>query len=436
MFEEAIVDQNPHWRGETYEAGIPRRALATVREYCDIRQVVSVVGVRRCGKSTLLRQTINHLIDEKGVPRNNILFLNLENPCFTPFRNDVRNLEQLYADYLKLADPRGRVYVFLDEPQYFRDWQVFVKARYESDDINIKFFISGSNSQLLSSDLLTLLSGRTLPVQLYPFDFREYLLARGVSVSSRVELLGVRNRVRKLCDDYLAWGGFPEAVLNGNPRIRKEILANCAKNILYQDIVPRFELKKPFDVERLFFYLVSNLGCLFTYNRLAAAAGISDKTVKDYIGFFSAAFLLYPIERFDFSVKKRMRGPRKIYCVDNGLGTAASFSFSADLGRFLENMVFVDFLRRGRKVYFYRTANGLEVDFYSPDREGAPVFLQVCADMTSEATRAREVRALVKAADEQGLDSGVIVTVDEESVIEAQGMTIRVVPAWKYLAGL
>ena len=266
MFEEVIVDQNSHWEGVVFEPGIPRNGMETLKEYLKARQIISIVGVHRCGKSTLLRQTINYLIQEKNVPPGNILFLNLENPYFTPYRKDIRNLEKIYADYLKLVDPQGKIYIFLDELQYFSDWQVFVKSKYEGE--NVKFIITGSNSQLLSSELVTLLSGRTLPLALYPFDFNEYLLAKGEIIVSEVGAVRNRNKLRKLCDEYLAEGGFPEVVLTENQRLKKDILANYAKNILYQDIVPRFELKKPYEVEKLFFYLASNMGRLLTFNHV------------------------------------------------------------------------------------------------------------------------------------------------------------------------
>ncbi|MCD6271896.1 MAG: ATP-binding protein [Deltaproteobacteria bacterium] len=184
-------------------------------------------------------------------------------------------------------------------------------------------------------------------------------------MTSAIQAIRNRHRLRKLCDDYLTEGGFPEVVLTGSKSLKKDILFNYAKNILYQDIVPRFELKKTYKVEKLFYYLVSNISSLFTFNSLAKVVGLSDKTVKDYVGFFNDAFLLYTLERYDFSVKKQLRGPKKVYCIDNGLTASVAFSFSANIGRYLENMVFCSFLRAEQKVYYYKTKNGLEVDFFS-----------------------------------------------------------------------
>jgi len=284
--------------------------------------------------------------------------------------------------------------------------------------------------------LLTLLSGRTLPVVLYPFDFPEYAEARGLHASTLREFLRKRNKLRKLCDDYLVEGGFPEVVLTDNGRLKKEILANYAKNILYQDIVPRFELKRPYLVERLFFYLVSNVGSFFTFNNLAKIVGISDKTAKDYIDFFRDAFLLYSVGQYNSSVKKQLRSPRKIYCTDNGMIASVSFSFSANVDRYLENMVFCKLLQQGREIYYYKTSNGWEVDFFCPGANREARLVQVCADLENPKTREREIRALCRAAEELNLEGGIIVTRDEEDSVTAGGKTVTMIPVWKYLAGV
>jgi len=197
--------------------------------------------------------------------------------------------------------------------------------------------------------------------------------------------------------------------------------------------VPRFELKKPYEVEKLFFYLVSNMTGLFTFNKLAHLVDLSDKTVRDYISFFEDAFLLYTVDRFDFSVKK-LRGPKKIYCVDNGLSASVAFSFSENRGRYLENMVFGTLVRNEQNIFYYKTKTGLEVDFFCPGIGGRGQLLQVCADLQDEKIRKREIRALCMAADELDLEGGTIVTMDEEEEIMEQGKAIKIIPAWKYFS--
>jgi len=434
MFESVLVDQNPHWDGAVYPEGVPRLVLDDVKKHLDLPHILSFVGVRRAGKSTLMRQMINHLIRERSVPPRNILFCNLEMPVLNRYRNDVANLDRLYEDYLKLAAPQGRVFVFLDEVQFFPDWQVFVKSRYERGDL--KFMVTGSNSRLISSEFMTLLSGRTIPVEVPPFSFGEFLRARGVSVADEVSALRQRPRLRVLCDEYLRTGGFPEAVFLDAQTLRNEILGMYARTILQQDIVPRFGVKKPADLETLFLYLMTNVAALYTPKRLSAFVGLSDKTIKDYLTYYGDVRLLFAVELFHLSLKQQIRSPKKIYAVDTGLAAAVSFRFSENVGRYLENLVFLELRRRGWEVFYYRTANGLEVDFLCR-KGGEPMrLIQVAWEMETADTRKRELRSLAKAMTELDMKDAIIVTHEEEGETPLNGGTVRILPAWRFLLGM
>ncbi|MBV5339647.1 MAG: ATP-binding protein [Deltaproteobacteria bacterium] len=431
MFETLIVDNNPHWDGTLYQEGVTRAVLSRVKDYLPLPHIIALVGVRRSGKSTLARQTINHLIRDKGVPPRNILFLNLENPQFSRYRNEVSYLEQAYNDYLKLVAPTGTVYCFLDEVHYFTEWQVFVKAMYEQK--GIKFVVTGSNSHLLTSEFITILSGRAMPVEVYPFSFPEFVAASGLQLADTVEMIRERNRLRGLMDDYVQHGGFPEITAISEPTTKKEILVMYARNILYQDIAPRFAIKKAVDLENLFFYLASNISSLYSFNKLAALVGLSDKTVKDYIGYFSDAYLLFTLDAFAFSAKEQIRSPKKVYAIDTGLAGAVGFSFSENQGRLLENLLFLELKRRGHALYYYKTSNGLEVDFACHAGGKITQLIQVTYDMGEDRTRNRELRALVKALEETGLAAGVIITYEQEDEIVVDGKKISLIPAFKYL---
>lgn len=430
MFEETIVDQNPHWSGDMYIEGVPRKILNKVIDYLDLPHVISIVGVRRAGKSTLIKQAINFLIQTKEIPPKNILFLNLETPQFSRYRTDVTYLERVYEDYLKLASPEGTVFCFLDEVQFFTEWQVFVKSHYEEK--KIKFIVTGSNSRLLSSEFITLLSGRTLPLEVFPFSFGEFLTAKGLTVTDEVSLLKKRHRVRHLMDEYLHFGGFPEPSFVSEQATKKEILVMYARNILYRDIAPRFTVKKPLELENLFFYLMSNISSLYTYNKLSKLVEISDKTIKDYLSYFTDAYLLFTIDLFNFSVKRQIKSPKKVYAIDTGMARASSFSFSEDAGHYLENLVFIELKRKGREIYYYKTANDLEVDFACKEGNRLTGLIQVSKEMQTDKVRKREIRALIKAMDETGLSQATIVTYEDEEIIRAEGKTINVIPAYKY----
>ena len=433
MFEETIVDQNPHWSGGTYIEGVPRKILNKVIDYLDLPHIISIVGVRRAGKSTLIKQVINFLIQTKGIPPKNILFLNLETPQFSRYRTDVTYLERIYEDYLKLASPEGTVFCFLDEVQFFTEWQIFIKSRYEGK--KIKFIVTGSNSRLLSSEFITLLSGRTLPLEVFPFSFEEFLTAKGLIVTDTVSLLKERHRVRQMMDEYLYFGGFPEPAFVTEQTTKKEILVMYIRNILYQDIAPRFTVKKPLELENLFFYLMSNISSFYTYNSLSKLVGLSDKTIKEYLSYFTEVYLLFTVDSFDFSVKQQIKSPKKVYAIDTGMVRASSFSFSENIGHYLENLVFIELKRKGKEIYYYKTANGLEVDFACKEGNRLTGLIQVSKEMQTDKVRKRELKALLKAMDETGLSQATIVTYEDEEKVQVEGKTVNIIPVHKYFGG-
>lgn len=430
MFENVIVDQNRHWDGSQYHGGVPRSVLEEIKKNFDLPHILSIVGVRRCGKSTLIRQIINYLIGERKIEPKNILFLNLEHPGFSRYKGDVAYLERIYEDYLKLAMPEGMVYCFLDEVHFFNEWQVFVKAHYEQK--KTKFIVTGSNSRLLSSEFITLLSGRTTPVEIYPFSFGEYMRARGADYPDAVSLAMNRHAIRNLMDDYLQFGGFPEIAFIKHPETIREIHAMYARSILYQDIAARFSIKKPIDLENLFYYLAANVSSLYTFNSLAKVTDLSDKTIKEYLSCFSDAYLLFTADAFSYSVKRQMKSPKKIYAIDSGLAGSVSFRFSDDTGRHLENAVFLELKRRGKELFYYRTENGNEVDFVC--REGRKItdVIQVAKELRDEKTKGRELKALFRAMDETEVKSGTIVTYEDEEEIKENSKVVTIMPAYKF----
>jgi predicted AAA+ superfamily ATPase len=433
MFEELLSDQNPHWRGSFYEEGIHRDVLGKVIQYIDIPHIVSIVGVRRCGKSTLLRQTINYLIKERGIAPQQILFINLETPALGSYRHDITYLERLHSDYLKLIQPQGQIFFFLDEAQFFPEWQVFVKAHYEQK--KIKFFITGSNSRLLSSEYITLLSGRTLPVEIFPFSFAEFIRVGGMDDQDKIGLTADRHRLRSLLEEYLHFGGFPEIAYVQESAVKKEILSMYGRHILFQDIAPRFNVKKSSDLENLYYYIITNVSSLYTYNSLAKATGLNDKTVKDYMMFFADARLLMSVDLHDYSVKQRLKSPRKVYSIDTGIAATGSLSYSKNIGRLLENLVFLELMRRGFDIFYYRTKNNLEVDFLCRRERQITALVQTSLEMQADKTRKREIRALEKAMEETGLQESTIVTLEEEGEETVTSGRIAIVPAYKYLLG-
>lgn len=431
MFENVLAEQNPHWTNIPYAQGIGRSCFKQILNYLKVPQIIAITGVRRGGKSTLLKQTINHLIEEEKVPPKNILFSNLEHPYFSQYSDQVKYLEILFEDYLKIANPKGKIYCFLDEVQFFQKWPVFVKSHYEQKQV--KFIITGSNSFLMSKDLLTLLSGRTLPVEVYPLSFREVIAAKtGINQTTPLDLAQHRHEIRRLLDRFLRYGGFPEIVLLEHENLSDDILNAYAKTILYQDVASRLKLKKPLDLEKLFYYLSSHIGTLFSYSSLAELFDISDKTVKEYIKALADANLLFEVNKFSYSLKKQIRADKKIYGIDTGMINSIAFKFSENQGRLFENILYLEFKRRNKEVYYYKTASDFEVDFVVKEKAKIEI-VQVCIDLNEKAEM-REVRALVQAAKELKLTQGTLVTAEVEKDWLIDDISIRAIPLYKFIA--
>ncbi|MBF8263358.1 MAG: hypothetical protein HW387_1023 [Parachlamydiales bacterium] len=430
MFENVLAEQNPHWTGTLYTQGIHRECFKQILEYLNTPQIISLVGVRRAGKSTLLKQTINFLINQ-GVPPKNILFANLEHPYFSQYSDQVKYLEILYEDFLKIADPKGMIYCFLDEVQFFQKWPVFVKSHYEQKQI--KFFITGSNSFLMSKDLLTLLSGRTLPIEVYPLSFGELIAAKtSLTTITALSLAQHRHEMRRLLDQFLRYGGFPEIVLLEHGNLADDLLNAYAKTILYQDVASRLKLKKPLDLEKLFYYLSSHIGTLFSYSSLAELFDISDKTVKEYIKALTDANLLFEVSKFSYSLKKQIRADKKIYAIDTGMIHAISFKFSDNQGKLFENILYLEFRRRKKEIYYYKTASDFEVDFVVKEK-GKIEMIQVCIDLHEKAEM-REIRALVQAAKELKLSQGILITADVKREWIVDDVSIRAIPLYQFIS--
>jgi hypothetical protein len=350
--------------------------------YLPLKQIITITGIRRCGKSTLAKDAINHII-ASGVAPHNILLVNLEHPYFLEFRHDPNYLSVIYEAYLKLFNPQGKTYVVFDEIQYFDQWQVYIKSRYESS--NIKYIITGSNSSMLSNELNTLLSGRSLNIHLNTFSFREFLSYKEIAYKNEFERIDNKIEIYQAKEEYLKWGGFYEVIEVADESIKREILLSYARNIIYQDIVPRYNIRNSEVVERLFFYLLTTATGQLNYTLLSNTFGVSDKSIKEYLNYFEDVFLLKRVDRFHNKAKERIKSSKKLYVLDNGFVHIAP-KHSKNLGNALENWVFTILYRREQEHYYIR--DGKEIDFYSNS-----ILYQVSYDIENQKTKKREIEA-------------------------------------------
>ncbi len=433
-YEEIMVRQNRHWRDEKFPAGIERDIKSEVVRYFDTKYILVVTGVRRSGKSYLLFQLVEALL--KKIPPENVLYVNFDDPVFLRLRTDPGGIETLYRDYLKLKAPKGKKYLLLDEIQNVPNWEKWIKASYDMEE-DIRFIITGSNAALLSSELSTLLTGRNLQFEVFPFNFGEVLKSKGediiVSPDPReiyVRNYGIKDTLRHHLDEVLKWGSFPEIVFLDEPH-REAVLKEYYKDILYRDIVPRFEVRHANKLEEIAYFVMTNISNAVSYHNIGELAGTHENTVKEYLTYFEKAYLSFQVVKFSYSLKEQIKNPKKVYFIDTGMRNTVAFRFSQDIGRLSENLVFIDLRRRGKKVYYWKGKG--EVDFVVKDGMKVEQLIQVCWDINDAKTKERELEGLVEAMGSVEVEEGIVITDDYFGEEEIEGKKIRFVPLWCWL---
>lgn len=411
---------------EFHESKLPEiypRAL----EIQETRKIVSLIGARRIGKTSYFFQMVGEL--EASVGRERILYINFEDERILPL--DVKDLDSILEAYYELYPENvdRELHLFFDEVQNVPGWEVYVRRLYERGDL--KLFLTGSSSKMLSKELATSLRGRTLSFYLYPLDFREYLAFRGVEPVRDFEYSKQRFELKKLFEEYLYEGGFPEVVLEA-PELRKKILHDYFEMMIYRDLVERFSIRNTTLLKALTKYLVTNIGNPFSvtsyYKAIKQNQEVSKGTLLEYLSHLEDISLVYFLPLFSYSLKAQAINPKKVYCLDNGLRNAVSFTFSKDEGRLAENLVFLELMRREKEVYYWK--NGGEVDFVVKEEDNSMTAINVTY---SDSIAEREVGALKKFSEEEEFASRIneLILLTKDTEKTENGITY--IPLWKWM---
>jgi uncharacterized protein len=408
----AEVVQEQYRELQKLSTGTKRERLQDIADVLKLPHIVAITGMRRCGKSTLMLQALRLAFSEP------VYYLDFEDERLINFTIEDFNL--LYEIFIELFGTR-KVF-FFDEIQVVEQWETYIRRMYKSHH---KFIISGSSAELLSSELSTKLTGRHTTIELLPFSFREYLAFTENNVDIiKPRLTLERGLLKKTFNEYLEWGGIPEYVQYKNP----VILKNIYENILYKDVIIRYEIKDVKALRELSLWLLSNPGSLISYSKLKNSLQLgSVNTVKNYIHFLENAYLIFTVDKYSYSVGNQTVSQKKSYAIDTGLMEIIGFQFSKNMGKYLENVVYLQLRRNNHTIYYYKTKNNLEVDFCL--REGRKIvsLIQVTEHLQNKDTREREIRALTTAMDELDLKQGLIITLDKTETIETDGKTIRII---------
>lgn len=397
VLAEVIKSQKD--RIENLDLGQTRDLLAKLdRKPCEFALIIS--GIRRCGKSTLLNQYISKNIE------GHYIYLNFESVKLYTFEiNDFELLDEVIAE----GDYRWLIF---DEIQVVEGWELYIRQKL---DEGFNVLISGSNASMLSRELGTKLTGRHITKELFPFSFREFCSFKNLTLSESSLKL------------YINLGGFPGFLKTENTDIHTALL----DDIIYRDIAVRHNIRDVRSLKQLLLFLASNCSKLISASKLKQYIGVkSTATVVEYLNFFQESYLIQLVPKFSYSQKVQLVNPRKIYFIDNGLQQAVSGSFSKDFGRKLENMVFWE-LRRQGKIMHYFNENGKECDFVVSRVQKVEEVIQVCQILNNE-NKTREINGLLDAMNFFGLDTGKIITFNQEDLISIDGKKIQIIPAHKY----
>lgn len=358
-------------------------------------EVVVIKGIRRSGKSTLMINRMKHLIDS-GVERKNILFVNLEDPRFINVL-DVALLEQIKSVYEEYLSPVVKPYLFLDEIQNIPNWEKWVNKEYELGLSHI--VLSGSNSSLLSSEIASTLSGRYLSIDVYPLSFSEYLSFKSISITNKLDCVDKRIVLQREFEHYLNNGGFPKTLAYADRQV-KELLVSYKDSILLKDIVARYKLKEFGKLEEISAFLLSNSGIMQSMNKIKNSFHISYDMARNYVEYLAKAYMLFEVNKFDYSLKKQSVNDKKYYSIDLGLSNIMRVPNLQHRGADLETVVYLELLRRGYKVYYYKTSQGLECDFVIEKNSKIEALIQVSVSLKNEKTKKRELQVFDKAIQE------------------------------------
>lgn len=409
LLERVIADQQYFFRSK--KPGITRSVA--LDKILKSKQIVVITGVRRCGKSTLLKQIAENY--------EAYYYLNFDDERLIKF--SVEDFDDLLLLWKKMYMSKV---ILLDEIQNVKNWERFIRRIY---DEGYKVFITGSNAKLLSGELSTHLTGRHWRLDLYPFSFDEFLRFKKFDLDEGEKTTENLARLLKLTDEYVENGGFPEFIIYKEHEYLKRIYSD----ILYKDLIVRFKIREIRSFRELANYLFTNFTSEISYNALQRNLNIkSVVSVKDYIGYIQESYLTFELFKYDHSLKKQLTYNKKIYVIDNGLRNQVAFRLSQDSGKLLENAVFLHLKRSGKEIYYFKDRK--ECDFIVRDKNKVAYAIQV-TEMLSSSNYDREIRGLVEAMTSLNLKKGFIVTRNQEEQIKISNKKILVIPIYKWLLG-
>jgi predicted AAA+ superfamily ATPase len=394
----------------------------------DSTKIVTLTGVRRSGKTYHLFDIMNQL-KESGVSSERFLYINFEDERLHLAGEEMDVILQAYQElypHLTLSD----CYFFFDEIQEVEGWEKFVDRLYSS--VSQHVFVTGSNSKLLSREIATALRGRTITFEVYPLSFSEFVhvVHPGLnphSSAGKAQLLSLFER-------FLHEGGFPE-IITQQDDLKDKVLQEYFNVMLLRDLVERYAISQvailKYFCKRVIGASAGEFSVNKIYNELKSQGyRVGKDSLYSYQENVEAIYMGRFISKYSESVVKSEGSQKKVYVIDQGLGSAIDFKLSQDTGRLLEMTVALELLKQGKQITYYQ--DGVECDFVVVDKGSVTEVIQVTHDMSDETTRKREIKGLMQCCKRFNLTSGIVLSLNDDETVEAEGVEIRIIPAWKY----
>lgn len=409
-----VIEEQKKEMEDKFKAGsiIERAGTNNIKKFISHPNILAILGVRRCGKS-ILSMLLSKKLNEKSA------YINFDDERLVCIKTEDLN-KVLQAFYELYGDVSLLIF---DEMQNIHGWELFANRLRRTK----KVIITGSNSQMLSGELATHLTGRYIDFTLYPFSFKELL-----GFKPNIYLTEDIAKARKKLKEYIEGSGFPE-FFNFGP----SIVVKIYENIITKDCISRHKIREEKSFKEMASYLVSNYSNEFTYSAISRLIGIKDvHTVKNYVKYLEEAFLVIVLKRFSPRLKQQIIAPKKVYNIDHGLCNFVGFKVEKNITRIFENIVCVELIRRcsaNTKIYYWRDHAEKEIDFLVKEGMNVSQLIQVCYDISDEKTKSREIASLLKGSDELRCNNLLIITDDEDKEEKIEGKKIKYIPLWKWL---
>ena len=428
----AILEDWNYWSKPFRESFVRSKYEDEVAHKASTDEIIFLKGVRRSGKSTILLNYIEKL-SKSGIPKEDILFVNLEDPRFAS-NLSLELLEEIKKTYIYYINPKNKPYIFLDEVQNIDGFEKWLLKEYELRTAHL--FATGSNSKLLSKEIGSSLSGRYLDIQVLPLSFKEYLAFNQITIEKPYDLISKYIEVERHFEEFMLYGGFPKVVLTDDRVLKEAELKSYFDSILLRDIVARYKLENFRILEQLSILLLSSISNLVSITKVKNRLGVSHDLASRYMEYLENTYMIHYVPLFDWSLQKQFVNPKKIYSIDTGLSKRVSFEVGKRTGDMLENIVYLELRRRYSEIYYFKTSQGYEVDFLIKEYKDITHLVQVSQTLVNEKTKKRELRSLVKASDELAHSENVallLLTMDETRTELVDGKRVEVVNILEWL---